>query len=449
VADGNDLEALDRALEDAASVADRPTMIIVTTVIADPAPTKRDTSEAHGAPLGKDEIERTKAVMKWPAEPFYVPDEARDHMRGCVERGDGFVQQWEERLARYREAYPDVASQLDAWFRDGAPALDWDKVLPAFGPNDALATRQASATTLTALLTAMPNLVGGSADLATSTGTAIKNTKHFTKTEAGPLIAWGVREHGMGSAMNGIAAHGGLRPFGSTFLVFADYVKPAIRLAALSKLPVIYVFTHDSIGVGEDGPTHQPIEHLAMLRSIPNVVLIRPGSLAETAQAWRVALERTDGPTILILTRQKLAPVDHAKAPAAGLRLGGYVLYEPPTAPRAIIISDGSEIGISMAAAKQLTEAGTATRVVSLPSWELFRAQDEAYRDSILPPTVRARVSVEAASTFGWSPWVTEGGTSIGIDHFGASAPGDLLFREFGITTERVVEAVNRVVARS
>ncbi|MGE0439523.1 MAG: transketolase [Gemmatimonadales bacterium] len=448
VADGNDLAAIDRALEEAAAETARPSLIVLRTVIGDPAPNKRDKPEAHGAPLGKDEIAATKAILGWPAEPFHVPAEARDHMRECVERGHALTEAWDRRKAAWAEANADAAAELDRWLA-GDLAVDWDKTLPAFKPTDSLATRQASGTTLNALAPAIPNLIGGSADLAGSTGTAIKGAATFSAAAPGRTVAWGIREHAMGAAMNGMAAHGGVRPFGSTFLVFSDYMKPAIRLAALMHLPVIYLFTHDSIGVGEDGPTHQPIEHVAMLRGIPNLVVLRPGTPAETAAAWRAALERRDGPTALILSRQKLPAVDHAKAPADGTRRGGYVLLDPPGHPEAVILATGSEVGLALAAARRLTAEGLPTRVVSLPSWELFRAESAAYRDHVLPPSLRARVSVEAGITMGWLAWTTERGEAIGIDHFGASAPGERLFAEFGFTVEHVVAAVRRAHERS
>lgn len=448
VDDGNDLEAIDRALTAATAETERPTLIVLRTIIGDPAPTKRNTPEAHGAPLGKDEIEKTKAILDWPREPFHVPDAARTHMASVRDRGNRLVETWDAALASYRAAHPALADEMTRWL-DGTLAVDWDAVLPAFKPTDSLATRQASGTTLNALAPVVPNLVGGSADLAGSTGTAIKGATVFSAAGPGQTVAWGIREHGMGAAMNGMAAHGGIRPFGSTFLVFADYVKPSIRLAALMHLPVIYVFTHDSIGVGEDGPTHQPIEQIAMLRGIPNLAVIRPGSPAETAAAWRAALERHDGPTALILSRQKLPAIDHAAAPADGVRRGGYVVFEPTTRPEAIILANGSELGLGIAAARTLTDGGLPTRVVSLASWELFRGQSAAYQDQVLPAAIRARVSVEAASTFGWLAWVTERGEAIGIDHFGASAPGDRLFQEFGITVDRVVAAVRRAHQRS
>jgi transketolase len=453
VEDGNDLDAIDRALDAAKAEPERPSLIVLRTTIADPAPTKRGSPETHGAPLGRDEVARTRTVLDWPAEPFHVPAAARDHLRECAARGDEMVRDWNDRRAAYRAAHPDLDRELDRWIA-GELTIDWEAVLPRFKPADALATRQASAATLRALTAAIPNLVGGSADLAGSTGVLLEGAALFRPGAAGRAVAWGVREHAMAAALNGIAAHGGVRPYGATFLVFSDYMKPAIRLAALMGLPVIYVFSHDSIGLGEDGPTHQPIEHLAMLRSIPNLVVLRPADGPETAQAWRLALERRDGPVALILTRQKLPGLNRSRDPGAeAARRGGYVLYDPPTPAEAAIIASGSEVHLALAAAERLSagegEGGVPTRVVSLVSWEVFRAQPRAYRDEVLPPALRARVSVEAATTFGWMPWVTESGESIGIDRFGASAPGERLFREFGFTVECVAEAVRRVRARS
>ncbi|MEO8449646.1 MAG: transketolase [Gemmatimonadota bacterium] len=448
VGDGNDLDAINAALADAAGLAERPTLIVLNTIIGYPAPTKQNTSEAHGAPLGRDEVAKTKQILEWPAEPFFVPDEAREDMGRCVPRGNGFLAEWNATLTGYRAAEPELARELEAALA-GTITVDWDTVLPAFGPKDALATRQASGTTLAALVAAIPNLVGGSADLAGSTGTLLKHSTMNSATAVGQSFAWGIREHGMAAILNGIAAHGGFRPYGSTFLVFADYMKPAMRLAAIMKLPVTYVFTHDSIGVGEDGPTHQPVEHLTLLRSIPNMVMIRPGDAAETAMAWRAALERTDGPTALVLSRQKLPSVDRGVyGPAHGVLRGGYILYEPAGGPDAIVIASGSELKLAVAAAAALGSEGVAVRVVSLPSWELFRQQSTEYRESVLPPAVRSRVSVEAAATFGWLGWVTEDGESLGIDHFGASAPGDRLFQEFGFTEAHVTAAVRRVLSK-
>jgi len=445
VADGNDLAAIDRALTEAKSETERPTLIVLRTIIADPAPTKRDRSEAHGAPLGAEEIARTKAVLSWPAEPFSMPEETEAQKAASIAAGEERLADWQTRLDAYRAAFPALAAELDRWL-GGPLELDDEAELPAFGAGDAMATRQASHKALKRIATLVPNLVGGSADLAGSTGVDLgPDACYFGPGVAGQSVAWGIREHAMAAAMNGMAAHGGVRPYGSTFLVFADYMKPAIRLAALMHLPTIYLFTHDSIGVGEDGPTHQPIEQLAMLRSIPNLTVLRPADAAETVEAWRVALARQDGPTAIVLTRQKVPGLPR-RGPVAEARQGGYVLFDPPVAPAAAIIATGSEVQLALAAALNLSEHGVPTRVVSLPSWERFAAQPKLVQDAVLPPSLRTRVSVEAATTFGWHRWTTDHGRAIGLDHFGASAPGDRLFVEFGLTADRVIETVKQVV---
>jgi transketolase len=449
VEDGNDLEAIDKALSKAGKDRGKPTLIRLRTIIGFPAPTRQNSAKAHGEPLGADEVRKTKAILGWPLdEAFHVPAEVTGEIAGHQAAGERVRKGWDRRLRKYRKEFPELAGEFDSAFSN-AVQVDWATVTPQFPVGSPLATRQASATTLQALAQVTPTLAGGSADLAGSTGTNLPGIATFGPQEVGRNFAWGIREHGMASAMNGMALHGGVRPYGSTFLVFADYMKPAIRLAALMGLPTIYIFTHDSIGVGEDGPTHQPIEHLAMLRSIPNMTVFRPGDAAETAEAWRAAIERTEGPTALILTRQKLpVPARDGLGAVADVRRGGYVLQEPGESARAIVISNGSELPVAVAAARQLGAEGIPVRVVSLPSWEAFRRQPQAYRDQVLPPTLRARVSIEAATRFGWLEWVTDGGEMIGIEHFGASAPADRLFQEFGLTAEAVVAAVRRVLAR-
>jgi transketolase len=449
VSDGNDLEAIDRAFTEAASHSDRPTLIRLRTIIGYPAPTRQNTAKAHGEALGKDEVRKTKEVLGWPLdEPFHVPAEVAAEIERIAARGAEGRAEWERRLDAYRAEHAELARAFDDALA-GRLSVKWDEVLPKFPAGTSLATRQASAAALQALVTAVPTLAGGSADLAGSTGTNLKGLTLFGPGKPGRDIAWGVREHAMGSAMNGMALHGGIRPYGATFLVFSDYMKPAIRLAALMKLPTVYIFTHDSIGLGEDGPTHQPIEHLAMLRAIPNMLVIRPGDAAETAEAWRMALEHTDGPTALVLTRQKLPVPDRSGLGAAsGARRGGYVLYDPPAPAQAILIATGSEVHVALEAARVLAAENLPVRVVSLPSWEVFRRQPESYRHQVLPPGIRARVSIEAASPFGWLEWVTDGGAVIGIDHFGASAPAERLFQEFGFTQGAAVAAVRRVLER-
>ena len=445
VENGNDLAAIDAAYREATAHDDRPTLINLRTVIADPAPTKRNTAEAHGAPLGAEEIARTKAILGWPGEAFHVPTEVQEQIGELRSAGGERFAQWKARRDRWASAHPDLALALDDALNHRLPH-DWDAGLPSFEGVDGLATRQASAACLNALSPRIETLIGGSADLAGSTGVALKQGGRVTATENGRSIAWGIREHAMGAVMNGMAAHGGIRPYGSTFLVFADYMKPSIRLAALMGLPVTYIFTHDSIGVGEDGPTHQPIEHLAMLRGIPGLVTLRPADAHETREAWKAAIQRTDGPTALILTRQKLPMI--TAATAGGTARGGYVLYDPPEGAEAILIATGSEVNVALDAAKALLTEGIRCRVVSLPSWELFTAQPAEYRESVLPAAIRARVSMEAASSFGWARWLGDTGEAIALDHFGASAPGERLFEEFGFTSANAADTVRRMLGR-
>jgi transketolase len=439
VNDGNDLPAIDAALADAASQSAQPTLIRLRTIIANPAPTKQDTPEAHGAPLGKEEIARTKAILHWPDTPFHVAPDAYTEMAPIVPRGMQMVRDWEARL----DARPDAEA-----FRariEGVLPDHWDATLPDLS-KDSLATRQASQKALEAIAKAVPALMGGSADLGGSNGTNIKVGEIFDTDTTGPRMHWGVREHGMASALNGISVHGGFRPYGATFFCFLDYCKPSVRLAALMQQPVIYIFTHDSIGLGEDGPTHQPVEHLAMLRSLPGMVTFRPADAAETVEAWRVAMHRKNGPTALILTRQKLAAQNRGSDPVSDVARGGYILHEPSSRPKAIIIATGSEVQVATDAATLLNDEGIPTRVVSLPSWELFAAEDQDWRDRVLPPAITARVAVEAATPFGWGQWIGDRGTMIGMDHFGGSAPAETLFEQFGLTAARVADAVRNLV---
>ena len=450
VGDGNDLAAIAAAYQAACTEMARPSLIILRTSIADPAPTKRNTAEAHGAPLGEEEVRRTKEIMGWPAEPrFHIPEEALADWRTAVPRGAELESDWRRRYDAYGAAQSALAAEFEQWISGRLPE-GWMEKLPVVGSSmGQLATRQASGLALQAIAAAVPNLVGGSADLGGSTGTTLKQGGTFGPSSSGRTFHWGVREHGMAACLNGIAAHGGLRAFGSTFLVFSDYMKPAIRLAAIMRLPVIYIGTHDSIGLGEDGPTHQPVEHLAMLRAIPNLVTIRPGDATETIEAWRVAMERTEGPTMLVLTRQKLPVLDRAVVAAAdGLRRGAYVLVDPPGTGRldAILIATGSELPVALGAARLLHADGIRARVVSMPSWELFAAQPERYRDVVLPPAVRARVAVEAAGPFGWSRWTTDQGAMVGMEGFGASAPGERLYQEFKLTPEHVAATARRLL---
>jgi transketolase len=450
VADGNDLAAITTALETARQETRKPTLIRLRTIIAYPAPTKQNTPEAHGAPLGAEEVKKTKEIMGWTEPPFTVPADVRDSMLEVKERGEDLETAWRTLMDEYKASDAGLAAELDQWLKGELPA-DWAQALPTFTPKDGkLATRQASQTVLNALAQKIQNLVGGSADLATSTGTILKNLGDFEADSDGRNLHFGVREHGMGSTLNGIAAHGGLRPFGSTFLIFFDYMKPAVRLAAFSKLPVIFIGTHDSIGLGEDGPTHQPIEQLAMLRATPDLVTLRPADATETTEAWRIAIERQHGPTALVLTRQKLPVLDRTQLGSAeGVRRGGYVLFDPPGGPQAILLATGSEVQLALDAAKRMQEQGVRVRVVSLTSWELFEAQSPEYRESVLPASVSARVAVEAASVFGWDRYVGSKGAVIGMRTFGASAPAEKLFENFGFTVDHVVATVTNVMEKT
>jgi transketolase len=452
VADGNDLAALEAALAAATAETARPSLILVRTHIAWGSPHKQDTAEAHGSPLGADEVALTKAAYRWPPSPsFLVPDDVREHFGRCVRHGAELEAEWRERFTAYERAFPDLAAEWRAALAGELPA-GWERTLPVFTPRDgALATRAWSAKVLNAVAPVVTTLVGGSADLAPSTNTLITGSADL---EAGAYGArnmhFGIREHAMGGILNGMALHGGVRPYGATFLVFSDYMRPAIRLAALMGLPVIYVFTHDSVGLGEDGPTHQPIEQVAALRAIPRLAVIRPADGPEVAEAWRAALQRTAGPTALILTRQKVAVIDRARfAPATGLAQGAYVLAEADGGrPRLLLLATGSEVALCLAVRELLEREGIPTRVVSMPSAELFAEQPAAYRDAVLPPDVAARVAVEAAATFGWHRWVGAAGDVVGIDHFGASAPYERIFAEFGFTADAVAPRARAVLAR-
>ncbi len=481
VADGNDLEAIDRALAAALAVEDRPSLIIVRTHLGYGSPNKQDTFKAHGEPLGEDEVRATKRNLGWPEDKtFFIPEEALRVFRKAVPQGEALEAAWRTKVDSYRAAFPDLARTFER-----VPAVEipeaWESRLPTFKPEDGpLATRAASGKIMNAIAAAVPGLIGGSADLDPSTytqlkgqgdfetplveGTSAQGTSGGVWSYAGRNIHFGVREHAMGAILNGMAAHGGVRPYGATFLVFSDYMRPSVRLAALSELPVIYVWTHDSIGLGEDGPTHQPVEHLASLRAIPNMIVLRPADANETAEAWRIALRHTHGPVALVLSRQSLPIFDRSVlAPADGVARGAYVLAESGSAERSpqrgasdrtsvpdvILIATGSEVALALEAHQRLAAEGIRSRVVSMPCWELFEKQPEAYRDTVLPPTVSARVSVEAAVSFGWERWTGPDGAIIGVDRFGASAPGSVVLRELGFNVDHVVEVVKSVLART
>jgi len=450
VADGNDLVALDAAMTDAASPHDRPTLVIVRTHIAYGSPNKQDTAEAHGAPLGADEVALAKQNLGWPASaPFEIPAPAARAWRRCVERGAEMRTVWQQRWDAYAAAQPDAARTLSRRLAGELPS-DWDVAIPTFdAKNGNVATRVASGVVLNALATRLPELCGGSADLAPSNNTLVAGGGDFgAASRLGRNLRFGIREHAMGAVLNGMAMHGGFLPYGATFLVFSDYMRPSIRLAALMGLHVVYVFTHDSIGLGEDGPTHQPIEQLAALRAIPNLIVLRPADAHETAAAWRVAVTHRGGPVALALTRQK-APLLEASRDAArdGVAHGAYVVADDP-APRLLLLASGSEVALALAARAQLRDAGVATRVVSVPSMELFARAPASYRDTVLPPNLRARLAIEAASPQPWWRWVGDGGDVAGIDTFGASAPAEVLFREYGFTTDRIVERARALLSR-
>jgi transketolase len=461
VEDGNDVEAIDAAIRSAKAETDRPTLIVLRTTIAYGSPGKAGSASSHGTPLGTDEIEATKQNLGYPSlEPFHVDEGARGHWAECVSRGERVQEAWMARFATYRVEHPELAEEYERTMDGGLPD-DWDADLPDLASAESAdATRNWSGKVIQGLASRIPNLIGGSADLAGSNKTDIVGAESLLPASPdGRVVHYGVREHAMGSIMNGMSLHGGVRPYAGTFLIFSDYMRPAIRLAGLMKQPVMYVFSHDSIGLGEDGPTHQPIEQMASMRAIPNLMDLRPGDGPETEMAWRVAIERGDGPAFLALSRQKVAllaregsaveaPGDAAGlAPADGLARGGYILAEATNgSPQVILIASGTELGLVVEAREGLEAEGIPTRVVSLPSWFLFQQQDQGYRDEVLPPAVNARVSVEAGSTFGWERWVGSGGASVGLDHFGASAPAEVLFENFGFTVENVRAVAKRLV---
>ncbi len=433
IADGNDLKAIDSAIAHAKRVTERPSLIIVRTHIAWGSPHKQDTAEAHGAPLGADEVKATKQNLGWPSlEPFYVPDEALEQWRSAKARGAQLEADWQKKWGAYRAAHADLAAELARRLAGRLPA-GWDAALPVFGPQDAQATRAASGKVLNALAAKLPELIGGSADLTGSNNTEIKGGG------PGRNFHYGVREHAMAAVLNGITLHKGFIPFGGTFLIFSDYMRPAIRLAALTHLKPIYVFTHDSIGLGEDGPTHQPIEQLAALRAIPNMTVIRPSDATEVVEAWRAAITHQQGPVALVLTRQKVAVVDRSNyAPATGLHKGGYVLADSSD-PDVVLMATGSEVELILGAYEQLKADGRRPRAVSMPCLEYFAKQSQSYRDAVLIPGV-PRIAVEAAAPQSWYRWVPEGnGVIMGIERFGESAPYQRIYKEFGLTVDAVV----------
>jgi transketolase len=453
VTDANDLDALDGAFREAQAETDRPSLVISRSHIGYPAPHKMDTADAHGSPLGEEEVRETKEILGWdPDAHFAVPPDALARWREAGRKQAETRKDWERRFEAYGRAFPELAREFhDAM--DGKLPAGWDAAIPSFSPastkDGKLATRKASGKTLNAIAKAYPALAGGSADLAPSTDTLIAGESDFEAQTSGRNFHWGVREHAMGAALNGMAAHGGVRPFGATFFIFSDYMRPSVRLAALSDLPVIYVWTHDSIGLGEDGPTHQTIEHLASFRAMPGVVLIRPADANETAQAWRAAIAHTEGPVGLVLTRQNVPILDPAKyGKAMRVDRGGYVLSEAANGrPKVILIASGSEVSVALGAQEILARQKIGVRVVSMPSTWLFDRQPKSYRDRVLPPEIGARVSIEAGSTFGWDRYVGPRGIAIGIDQFGTSAPGAVNMKEAGFTPEHVARQAAKLAA--
>ena len=447
--DGNDMDTFERALINAKSEIGRPSIVQLRTHIAYGAPTMQDTAKAHGSPLGEEEIRQTKRRFGWdPDKHFHVPEEVLAHMREAVERGKEAQKQWDKLFAQYAKKHPDLAKEFKAAAEGNLP-IDLDEVLPKFQAGQAVATRVASGKVLDALMPKLPLILGGSADLTPSNNTRFAGAADFQKNALqGRYIRYGVREHAMGAIMNGISLSRLLRAYGGTFLVFSDYMRGAVRVAALSKYPTIFVFTHDSIGLGEDGPTHQPVEHFAALRSIPHLLVIRPADANETAYAWRYILENRDRPVALLLSRQNIPVIDQNKyASAVNLSRGAYVVTSRGK-PDVILLASGSEVAIAMEAASKLDAEGIASQVVSMPCWALFEKQDEKYRSSVIPPNVKARVGVEAATDFGWHRWLGEYGEFVGLSGFGASAPWKACYEGFGITTENVVKAAKRSLQR-
>ncbi len=448
VDDGNDLVAIEAAIERARTDG-RPSLIAVRTHIGFGSPNKQDSQKAHGAALGPEEVRLTKEAYGWdPDRSFYVPDEALEQFRAAIPEGDALVSEWEARFERYRDAYPAAAGEFRRRMARAGLAAAWDAGLKTYDVGAEVATRSASQDAIQALAARVPELFGGAADLSESNLTDVKGEANFSADEAGRNLRFGVREHAMGGIANGLAYHAGFIPYAGTFLNFSDYMRGSVRLAALSRLHVIYVWTHDSVGLGEDGPTHQPVEHYAALRAMPNLCFVRPGDANETSAAWALAVARRDGPVALALTRQKL-PVLPGTAEKArdGVARGGYILREASGgSPQLITIGTGSELQLAFAAAEALEGEGIPTRVVSLPCWEQFEAQDQTYRDAVLPPNVRKRVSVEIGVPLGWERWVGDEGAIVGLDHFGASAPAPAIFEHLGFTAGRVTDVARRVL---
>jgi transketolase len=450
--DGLDLEAVAAAVTSAQKEKDRPSLIITKTVIGYGSPHKAGTASAHGEPLGEEEVRLSKERLGWPyTKPFTVPPEALRHFRIALERGQRQYRDWQEKLSAYRQAYPEEAARLEQELAGDLPE-GWQEGLSGlFNEDDKpIATRAASGQVMNAIAARVHALMGGSADLAPSTKTILKDKGDFDAgSYGGHNMHFGVREHAMGAIANGMALHGGVIPYTATFLIFYDYMRPPVRLAALSGIRVIFIYTHDSVALGEDGPTHQPIEQLAGLRAVPNLVMLRPADATETAEAWQLALERHNGPTALALTRQKLPVLNRNElAAASGTHRGGYILWQSDSQPKVILIATGSEVHIALEAGKLLAQSNISARVVSLPSWELFDDQPIEYRHSVLPPAIKARVSMEAASPLGWERYVGDSGVIIGLDRFGASAPGDIIYQQLGLTARHMADEAQHLLGK-
>ena len=450
---GNDLDAISAAFTESKLVTDKPSMIILRTHIGYGSPNKHDSPKAHGSPLGEEEVKLTKKFYGWPEnEKFLVPKDVKAHMSEPGAKGKQAEKEWNDNLKQYKTKYPDLYKQFQQFINHHELPTGWDADIKSYKPADGpKATRSVSADVINAIAPRLPWFMGGSADLEPSTETLIKSSTYFEKDKYdGRNMAWGIREHVMCAASSGMALHGGVRPFTSTFFVFTDYARPAIRLACIMKLPIIYVMTHDSIGLGEDGTTHQPIEQLASLRVVPHMHVIRPADANEAAYAWRAAIQRTDGPTMLVLSRQKLPIFDTAVVGnAKGVHKGAYILsHEKGKKLHIILIATGSEVQLVLEAQKLLEKKKINARVVSMPSWELFRQQSKQYRDSILPPAIKNRLAIEAAATQGWSEWVGDNGMVIGINKFGESAPDKDLFKHYGITVENVVKTTLKMLKK-
>ncbi len=438
--DGNDMAAVDAAINEAKAIEDRPSLIMCRTVIGFGSPHKAGTGAAHGEPLGEDEVKAAKENLDWPVEPlFYIPGDALEHFREAIDRGAEWEAYWQKQFDAYRGQHQEQAAELLRMAKGELPG-GWDAGIPVFKPEDGpVSTRVAGGKVLNGLFKNLPDLVGGSADLEPSTKTWLKDSGRFGWDKGGHNLQFGIREHAMGSIAVGMAHHGGVIPYTATFLIFSDYMRPPIRLAALSEKRVVFVFTHDSIGLGEDGPTHQPVEQLMALRAVPNLWVMRPADANEVGEMWRQALLRTDGPSLMALTRQNLPILDRTKlAPASEAAKGGYVLRDADGAPDVILIATGSEVSLALQAADKLAAGGVGARVVSMPCWKLFDAQPEEYRQSVLLPDGPPRLAVEAGATLGWYKYVGEHGGVVGLDHFGASAPGGVVMKEFGFSAENV-----------